>query len=338
MSDDREYRNLRRRFEALQAKGVALTDRLQENLESVDFSAIKPYKAKPSKPTKRVVNILLSDLHFGSDLVSSEHPMVYGSTEERRRMAAIAKEVIEYKDHYRDHTELVVHLAGDIIQGRLHDPASAAPIAEQSTRAIYLLSAFLARMSEAYPKVSVYCTPGNHGRIKDRHPGRAVDQKWDSFENIIYEAVRLACKSLKNVTVTVPRTPFYEYSLFGMRGFVTHGDTVLNPGYPNKSISVSRLDTQILKLAQARGNYDLVACGHVHIPAVVHLPHTVLITNGCLTPPDSYAISIGLHSNASIQQLWETVPGYMFGDHRMLNVGPKHDRDASLDAIIPEDK
>ena len=62
-----------------------------------------------------------------------------------------------------------------------------------------------------------------------------------------------------------------------------------------------------------------------------------LVTNGCLIPPDPYAVSIGLHSTACSQQLFESVPGYMFGDHRMLNVGPQNDRDKSLDEIIPED-
>jgi DNA repair exonuclease SbcCD nuclease subunit len=264
--------------------------------------------------------------------------MRYGTTEERRRTAALAREVIEYKDHYRDHTELVVHLAGDIIQGRLHDIASAAPVAEQVTRAIYLLTSFLRRCAAAYPKVSVYCTPGNHGRIKDRHPSRAVNQKWDSFENIIYEAVRIAMHDAANVSFVIPKTPFYEYALFGMRGFVTHGDTVLNPGYPGKAVNVAKLESQALKLMSARGDYRLIAVGHVHVPSVVHLPSTVLVTNGALIPTDEYGTSIGVHSTACVQQLWETVPNYMFGDHRMLNFTAETDKDTSLDAIIPSDK
>lgn len=263
--------------------------------------------------------------------------MLYGSTEERRRLAAVAREIIEYKEHYRDHTELVIHLAGDLIQGKLHDIASAAPMAEQVTRAIYLLGSFIRRGVEHFPKVTVYCTPGNHGRIKDRHAQRAVEQKWDSFENIIYEALRLMFLNENTVTFHIPKTPFYEYSLFGMRGFITHGDTVLNPGYPGKAINVAKLESQILKLIAARGDYRLVGVGHVHVPSVTHLPSTVLITNGCLIPPDAFATSIGLHSTACVQQLWETVPGYMFGDHRMLNVNASTDKDASLDRVIPAD-
>jgi hypothetical protein len=342
MVDD-DVRILRRALSAQTsklAKSKVFTSLLASDMKELlsdKVAGIKPFKTRSKKPTKRYVNILLSDLHYGADLDPEVAPLRFGSTEERRRTAAVAREVIEYKEHYRDHTELVVHLAGDIIQGRLHDPASAAPLAEQCTRAIHLLGTFLRRAVEHYPSVTVNCTPGNHGRIKDRHPDRAVEQKWDSFENIVYESLRLMFSEVKSISFNIPKTPFYEYSLFGMRGFITHGDTVLNPGYPGKSINVARLEQQILKLFSARGDYNLVGCGHVHVPSATQLPSTVLLTNGCLIPPDSYSLSIGLHSNVCVQQLWETVPGYMFGDHRMINVDANTDKDKTLDEIIPPD-
>jgi len=57
----------------------------------------------------------------------------------------------------------------------------------------------------------------------------------------------------------------------------------------------------------ARGKYALVAVGHVHVPSVIRLPSTTLLTNGCLIPPDPYAVSIGIHQNTRVQQLWESV-------------------------------
>lgn len=333
----KKYLRLEKKYDSLKSNGVVFTESLEEMLADCPLFYLEPYKPAKHKKVKRYLNVLLSDLHFGADLDPAESPLAFGTVEERRRMAAITREVVDYKPHYRNETELVVHLAGDIIQGKLHDVLSAAPMAEQSTRAIYLLGSFLRTVSANFPKVHVYCTPGNHGRIKDRHSDRAVNQKWDSFENIIYESLRIMFSKAKNVRFTIPKTPFYEYELFGMRGFVTHGDTVLNPGYPGKAVNVARLESQILQLIAARGKYDLVAVGHVHVPSVIHLPSTVLITNGCLIPPDPFAVSIGIHKTATVQQLWETVPGYMFGDHRMLNVTSATDKDASLDRIIPPD-
>ncbi len=338
MSDlAREYARLEKKYSALKRQGVLFTDELREIIEGMPVTASAPYKSAKRTPTKRFVNIMLSDLHFGADLDPSESPMPYGTTEERRSMAAVASEVLDYKTHYRDHTDLVVHLAGDIIDGKLHDPVASAPMAQQHTRALYLISSFLTLAAENYRKVNVYCTPGNHGRIKDRHQQRAVNQKFDSFENIIYESLRVMFRNVPSVEFTIPNTPFYEYSLFGRRGFVTHGDTVLNPGYPGKAINVARLESQILQLIAARGRYDLVAVGHVHVPSVIRLPSTTLLTNGCLIPPDPYAVSIGIHSNTRAQQLWESVPDYLFGDHRMIDIGPHTDNDKSLDKVIPPD-
>jgi hypothetical protein len=297
---------------------------------------VKPYRSTKKSPFKRAVNVLLSDLHYGADLVPEEHPLLYGVREERRRTSAVVKEVLEYKEQYRKDTELVVHLAGDIIQGRLHDLRDGAPMGEQFARALWVLSGAVARFSEGYGKVTVYCTPGNHGRIKDRHHSRAVDQKWDSFEYMIFMALKFRFANLSNVKFVIPRTPYYIYDLFNLKGFITHGDTVLNPGYPGKAINVGRVETQVLKLISAFGHFDLVGTGHVHVASATQLPNgTHLVTNGCLIPPDSYAGSIGIHTTACGQQMWETVPGYMFGDHRVININEKNDKDSSLDAIIP---
>jgi len=331
------HATLSKKYAALKNQGAVFTEELRDLMEDMPHFATSSYKSPKRSPAKRFVNIMLSDLHFGADLDPSESPVPYGTTEERRSMAAVATEVMDYKTHYRDDTELVVHLAGDIVQGKLHDLVAAAPMAQQTTRALYLLGSFLSLSAENYRTVHVYCTPGNHGRIKDRHENRAVNQKFDSFENIIYESLRVMFRKQKNVKFTIPNTPFYEYELFGKRGFVTHGDTVLNPGYPGKAINVARLESQVLQLMAARGKYDLVAVGHVHVPSVIRLPSTTLLTNGCLIPPDPYAVSIGIHQNTRVQQLWESVPQYLFGDHRMIDVGPHTDSDASLDKVIPPD-
>jgi hypothetical protein len=300
----------------------------------------KPYRPANHRPfvKERVLNIMLSDLHYGANLDAREVPIQYGPTEERRRTAAIVREVCGYKEHYRQNTSLYVHLAGDLIQGRLHDLRTGAPMAEQFARALWVLSGALARFVEAFPRVTVFCTPGNHGRIKDRHPERATDEKWDSYENMLYEALRVRFSGVKSIKFHIPRTPFYQYEAFGMRGFITHGDTVINPGYPGRTINVQNVEKQVLKLSSAKGYFDLIGVGHVHVASTTQLPNgTVLLTNGCLIPPDAYAVSIGIHSTACCQQLWETVPGYMFGDHRILNVTTKHDQDKTLDDVIPED-
>lgn len=292
----------------------------------------------PKKKPERILNMLLSDLHFQALLDPREVPFAYGPTEEARRLAAILVQAAEYKTQYRDKTTLSVNLLGDIIQGQLHDPRDGAPQAQQVCAAIYLLSQAIGFLASQFPRVVVRCTPGNHGRNGARHHDRAVNQKWDSIETIVYFSLKQQVSSLPNVTVEIPYTPYITYDLFGERAFLTHGDTVFAPGSPGKAIDIASIDRKINGIngaLQPHERYGLFAIGHVHVASMTRLPSgAVFISNGCLIPTDSYGLSIGSFSIACGQWLWESVQGHIVGDSRFMSVDRHTDRDASLDKIV----
>lgn len=286
---------------------------------------------------KRIVNIALSDLHYHSLLDPREVPFEYGPLEEARRTAQIVQEVCEYKPQYRDDSELFVHVFGDIIQGDIHDPRDAATITEQFGAATYLLTQAVTIWSSAFKRVTVRCVPGNHGRNKRRHPERATTQKWDSFENMIYFALKMAVATLPNVKVEIPYAPYYTYQAFDKQGFVTHGDTVLDAGFPSSTIDIKKIRNAIneLNAANDEKESDFFLIGHVHCGAIVEIPSgPTFMSNGCLVPPDGYAVSRGILKQKCGQQLWESVKGHICGDRRFLNVGEETDKDGSLDKII----
>ena len=292
---------------------------------------------KKSVKEKRIDNLLLSDTHFGANLDVREVGHSYSHVEESRRLAKICVDTVEYKTRYRDESTLFVHLAGDIIQGQLVDPRDGNPLAQQCAAAIRLLAQAISFFSKHFPKVEVFTTTGNHGRNTARHRERATCQKWDSIEQIIYVALQEAARPLKNVTVHLEYQPYYTYAAFDKYGFVTHGDTVINPGYPGKSIDVLNVRKQINEInASLKGDkrYSLFAVGHVHVGSMTYLPGSVFISNGCLIPPDAYANSIGIFDSECGQYLWESVPEYIVGDSRLLRVNEETDKDRSLDKVI----
>ena len=310
-----------------------------EELESIfkkhPFPAPKKYVAKKkAQGGPRILNLMLSDLHYGADLNEAETSHRFGPIEEARRTAAVVLQAAEYKRQYRENTELYVHLLGDIIQGKLHDPEDAAPLTEQTERAWWNLSQALAFLCQEFKKVTVFCSPGNHGRRKDRHPGRAVNQKWDSVEQIIYTGLQLGSRHIKNLEIKTFKTPYYTYEAFGLRGFMTHGDTVLMPGYPGKSINVGSIRHQVNEI-NLKEHCQLYGVGHVHTASNTRLPNKVVfLTNGCLLPSDEFAQSVGIFDTTCCQQIWESVPGHIFGDRRDAIVDEETDKDASLDKII----
>lgn len=314
---------------------------LEEMMKKVFKDKISPIKNSFSGHNvakSRILNLVLSDIHFGASLDPREVPHAYGPEEEARSLAAVVKQTVEYKPQYRKETILYVHLLGDIIQGQLHDLRDGKPMAEQTAIALNMLSQAISYLSANFPKVVVYTTPGNHGRNKARHPERAVNEKWDSHEFAIYYALKIAFQNTPNVEINVSRRPYYTWDAFDQRGFATHGDTVLSPGYPGKTIDVSGVRKQINEFNSSQPKdkqCKLFVVGHVHVGSMVALPNgATFISNGCLIPPDAYATSIGIFETNCGQWVFESVKGHIVGDARFVVVNEDTRKDKSLDKII----
>jgi hypothetical protein len=327
------------------ARDLLVVEELQKTLEKV-FSKgwCKPAKYTGKRlhsPSKRILNNLLGDLHFGSHIDPFECPIEYNTVQESRRLGAVGEQVADYKTQYRQETKLVVHLLGDIIQGMLHDPRDGEPLALQFAAAVHYITQYIMFVAAEYPTVDIYCTSGNHGRNMQRHPERAVQQKFDSIEMMIYYSVRTAVlnSGITNCKFFLPKTPYYITPLFGNKLFGTHGDTVLKPGFPGKSINVASLAQQIAKWNSARnmgGPFKVFMCGHIHIGSITSLPGNVtMIANGCLVPTDSYALSIGAPDNTCGQWIFESTENHAVGDTRFILVDEADKKPKYNDIIRP---
>lgn len=324
------------------ARDQLFLDQFVSSLKVLFKDKIVPpkYESKKRGKTSRILNVVFSDTHYGSRLDAREVGRPFGPVEEARRTAAICRQVADYKRQYRGETELYVHLLGDMIQGQLHDPRDGAPLAEQVATAARVLVQAITFLAMEFPKgVTVFCATGNHGRNTARHKERGVHQKWDSIETMLYIAIKEALARYPHVKVEIPLTPHYEFRCFDKVGFATHGDSVLTPGFPGKAIQVESVTKQInsINAATAREKgyeYSLFMVGHVHTGSMTYLPGAVFMSNGCLLPPDSYALSVGFFDTACGQQMFESVEGHIVGDARFILVDETADKDASLDAII----
>lgn len=302
--------------------------------------AFKKHGQTPRGETGRVLNLALSDLHFGTSLDPREVPYRYGFKEEARRLASVVKRACEFKRDYRKETELVVWLGGDLIAGLIHDMVAPLALAEQVADAVWLLRQAIIVLAGEFCKVTVYCTSGNHDRSPLRHPSRATSNKWDSFASHIYVGVKAATLHLPNVSIYIPRTPHVEYSPFeNQRIYATHGDNCLNAGNPGRVVNIVGIEGQMLRLNNGevqKGHrpYNLFMVGHVHTASMTHLATGTLLTNGCLIPPDAYAISIGYTSTRNGQWMFESTPARIVGDSRFLDVDQSVDKDRSLDKLI----
>lgn len=313
------------------------------------------YSLKPrsNRKVKRILNLLLSDLHIGARLEGRELPIPFGPEEEARRLAHVIMNTVEYKTDHRDETELNVYLAGDVIEGLLlHELRSGAPLVEQATAFLRHTLQALLILAHHFPFVRVYCQTGNHGRNKLLHPARATHMKWDSNEGIVYWAIKTAVEfgRIPNVTVEVPFTPYCAVPLFDSWAMVLHGDLgPVNFGNPGKQIPVSSIEHQVAQINSTRvyvcndekcrdkhggHTFQVFAGGHVHTGVHVYLAGADVIINPALVPSNQHSLALG-YVGACGQRIWESVPGHPMGDSRLIKVGIAQDKDASLDKIIP---
>lgn len=334
-------------YKSTDKKSINKTIQKVSGLQFIEEFSRHCFSGKIKNRTKKPVNfqserthtLVLSDLHIGSDIESFETGVSnYGKVEESRRLGYVIKEAINYKTQYRNETHLEVLLLGDIFEGQLHDPRTGAVMAEQFARSIHLLSQGLGHLAENYPTVAVRCATGNHGRNTMRHKERAVHGKYDSIDTMLYTALKYACSNLKNVKFHIPKTPLAAYEVYGKRIAYTHGDTVIKTGNPGASVNIRNLETQINKINASLPNseeYSVLIHGHTHQPYMVHLSNgCVIIGNGSLPSPDSFAVSIGLFESHTGQYIFESTPGFPVGDVRLIRVNKSVDKDKSLDKFL----
>ena len=324
-----DRRSVNNRIAASMGRDDLFLQDLEEALKRTfkkNWATPKTYTGKKAKHTERVHSAFLSDLHFGAQLDPREVPLEFGPIQESRRFGKVAVQIADYKRQYRKESRLILNLMGDIIQNQLHDAREGTTLTSQFAAAVHYLLQLVMFVAAEYPQVDVYCVPGNHGRLKTRHWDRAVQQKWDSVETMIYAALRFAVAQSKvpNVNIHIGQRPYYIVEIFDKKGFITHGDTVLKPGYPGRSINVQGLYQQICKWNASRhidGPFDMFAVGHVHFGSITNMPgNIVMLTNGCLVPPDPFALSIGSPDVSCGQYLIESVRGHIVGDQRFIRV------------------
>lgn len=320
-------------------------DVFKEVMSKAPVQIHKPIKqVKKSNNSKRTIVAHVSDTHFGANIDASEMSGVnsFNWTVASRRMAFFADQIVRYKPQHRQDTDLVVAINGDIIAGVIHDTEWFADLlTTQFAGTISILSQFISYVAQHFNSVRVVMTPGNHGRAMHKlNKGRATTHKWDSYETMIYIAVKNILEGkFKNVSCDIPKSPFAIIDIHGHKFLQTHGDTVINVGNPGSSINMRSINTQINKLNSSPiikqdETFAGILVGHVHTACIQILENgTTLLINSTLSGNDPYAQSVGFFNNEPSQTMFEVTADYAVGDIRLIKVKAA-DSNTSLDKII----
>ncbi len=333
-----------RRLERFAGRREYLAEVLSKALQEA-FSA-SPIVLSPRRhqaapvATNRLLTALVSDVHFGCSVDPRE---VLGNEYNwriaARRMARLATQIAEWKPEHRADTRLQIVINGDLLAGLIHlDDSGIRLLTEQIHGATSILVAFIDYLRQFFSRIDVLCLPGNHDRVKRE---RQVAQRWDSHAHAVYLAISQAFRSDDSVRFDVPLTGEGTVVLPGddSLAFYTHGDVAPTIANVGRALDIKPIVSAIHKL-NSSGEFDLpvrvVGWGHFHQGLVMPTGIATAVVNGSVIGPDSYArngVGVRGNSGAPMQLIFESVPGYPFGDSRFIYLRPG-DADASLDAII----
>lgn len=311
----------------------ALGEALKRNPITVSPSK-KFVSPKPNK-TERYNVVSLSDNHFGSfvDPLEVENNS-FDWNIAARRFGKLAEEVAHYKHDHRDECGgLVVNVAGDQIEGRIHlDDKYIDLISDQIIGTGRYLIDFADYQLNYYSKVIFQVSPGNHDRVVDAGKGknRASSQKYDSYLTVIMENVRQAFRHEPRVVVNQPKTPYTLYRLFDHNYLVFHGDTAPSVGNPSKALDIKSISAQLDNFNAARKDSERASVaftGHVHFGTYALLDNGVeLFVNPSMVGPNTYAQSNGCYYSNPGQWLVEIVRDYPVGDMRLCRLKNADDK------------
>lgn len=315
--------------------------------ELLDKNPLKVHKKieinrpKNKKSTRSLV-AHISDTHFGCNIAKNELNALneFNWSIAARRMGLLVEQIVTYKPQYRDQTELVIVINGDIIAGMIHDQEWGVDLlTTQFAGALSILIQAVSYCAQHFNQVRVVCTPGNHGRAMHKSSTeRATVHKWDSYENMIYVALREALKYHKNVSFQIPESPYAIVKIQDQWYLITHGDTVINVGNPGRSLNMRSINEQVNKinahLLPGEHKFSGILVGHVHVPTVQLMESgTMLLINGTLSGLDAYAQSLGIFNNQPTQTIFEVVPGHAVGDVRIIRLS-NADHNSNFEKII----
>ncbi len=317
---------------ALRQFKAAASEFLSDKVVPTGYAARGPWQ----KPTKRTVVMLLSDLHLGANLSELDNPVPFRRVEEARRLEFLLRQLLDYKIQYRDVTELLLLLNGDMIEGLLgHDMRDGAPLTEQKIIFWRLFRLFIGFCAQQFPSVLVVCQPGNHGRDKMRHPGRATSSKWDGHEWQMYWALKEMCSGLPNVRWDIGFRAVSVVDLYGSKMLVTHGDTEVPIGPPSTKHRDNLAAIDRINASRIYGcEFEVAVFSHYHDP-LFRPGRPSIVYNGMLVPPNGFARGYGYIRETCGMFMWEAVEGYPVGDVRFVEVGVKQDMDNRLGDLLP---
>lgn len=270
--DERNEYNRLIREEARKESYIDLVKRIFAEYEpkSLNYSPIEAYKSDTD------MVLVISDLHCGIEV--NHYLNTYNSDILADRFVNCLRKVISIQNTHR--SENITVLISEVISGLIHENLRCENnknIIEQFLTVGEYLSSFLMELSNHFNKVNVLVMPGNHSRVQAR---KEASLKGENMDNLLIPYLSAVLQNVKNIYFQENKID-ESIAMFDVRGntiYAVHGDK------DSPSNVVQNLTMQYGLFPK------LVYMGHRHKNSMETVYNTKVISAGCWSGVDNYAI------------------------------------------------
>jgi hypothetical protein len=277
-----------------------------------------PHEPEPHA-TKETLLLHLSDWHYGErvDKEGTRGHNTYDTVIAADRAYAVTAGAISIANKMRrgrgwDFNRLVVAVNGDMVTGTIHelerhsDPGN---IIWSTWECGELLAMCLRQLAAAFPKVDVYVTSGNHGRLPDARRMQSKDptRNWDTVVALFAKAI---LSQVENVRIEIPNSYAVSYEIEGTTVLQSHGHDIKSwSGIPWYGINRFLGNYNGLEAARG-GRIGAYLFGHFHSQTNITYPGGEAFVNGSLVGGSEWTINALGRSDRPCQMMLAFHPEY----------------------------
>lgn len=223
--------------------------------------------------------LVISDWHYG--IICNNSWNKYDPDIAVQRLIKLKYETIRHCQENNVSKLYVINLS-DLICGRIHLPLrleSRFDVITQTMRVSEILAEFLNDLSSYY-KIEYYDCEDNHSRVE---PNKANSLHLENFTRVIKWYLKSRLENNYRIIIHENNTFSDDIITFTCNGFnfaAVHGD---KDRMSNVVESISLMTKQ---------HFDVILTAHLHHFAADEINETVVIQNGSLVGPDTFATSI----------------------------------------------
>lgn len=250
---------------------------------------------RPTCPDKQSLVLLLSDWHYGLQVLDTEHNQhVYNMSIATERILSIPQKVIGTfsPEALQSYDEVVLLFAGDMISGEGIFEGQAyvteAHAVQQVTNLTQMIWQMMKEFKQYFPSIRVITARGNHGRT-----GGSPESNWD---NMLYQMLELLVDMEGDNDITIKNRygQFATADIKGWKILIRHHA----PAQADTAAGVAKFASWHMI-----HEWDGFAYGHWHHWGLMNVCGKPIFRNSSLVGGDDYAESLAKHDEPA-QLCW----------------------------------